>query len=525
MGKWREHTKVRSEVPTEDAITSARNFVGEFNRLRKHAGNPSYIVLAKQVPGLPKSTIHEALSGSRKSLADWPLFQPLIRLCIGIAKDHGISDAGSEDEWRQFWKDAIDELITLSPLASAAAREKARKAEQRAHILEESGVLKTLRAIYPNYPPVDLWGVAHPICEFPALVNEWDDAESAVGRLLDRKVPADDYYSTEFDQSGGKDSFFNYVARFRSASEGERRRFFPGAAYAFDHLWFDKQEGASIDCVMGRYFTSLATSEDLDTEMMEGLAANPTAAVQLSELPRRSWLHQQVEDPIVDGRHRAAAVSHATVVMIATSEGGYDLILPVRSRDVATHANFNHVAPSGIFAPYDESFPSPIEEFSIRRNFYREWVEELYAAEEHEHPPYAVVLPDPEDEPEITRLKDLFRNGIGRLNYTGISVNLLTLRPEICMALIVEDSKWLAEEARIARETGRPFKLGWEYEPTVWQGPKVSGKPGGLRMRLDADLRPVDGSILRPSFLIPNAAAAISLAIRMLKIQRSRLNI
>ncbi|MEU2900382.1 hypothetical protein ACWC4E_29270, partial [Streptomyces sp. NPDC001273] len=438
-----------------------------------------------------------------------------------MARKHGHTDIGTESDWLEFWGAATDGQKTPSPLESAAAREKFRKAEWRAEVLGDSGVIKTLTSIYPNYPPVDLWGIKHPICEFPALPGEWGETESAVGELLDRRVPLEDEYSADFDPEGGRDSFAAYVDRYQKASADDRRRFFPGATYALRQMKIDRQGSVAIDCVMGRYFTSLATSEDLDTEMMEALASDPGRAVPLSELPRRSWLHSRVEDPVVDGRHRAAAVSHATVVITAASDGGYDILLPERSRDVATHANFNHVAPSGIFAPYDETSPSPIEEFSVRRNFYREWVEELYAVEEHEHPQYAVVIPDPEDEPEITRLKELLHRGKGRLRYTGVSFNLLTMRPEICMALIIDDREWFKEEDKIARGMGRKFEWGWEYEKKVWEGLKSPGKPGQLRLRLNSDLLPADGYMLRARLTWRVGSASCSRSVR-LRVRGSR---
>ncbi|MGW3353300.1 hypothetical protein ACWDA3_59290 [Nonomuraea rubra] len=518
-------------MASDEEAVAARFFVGEFQRLRELAGSPSYDTLHKAANAsqafqkIPRSTLADRLSGKRENLADWPFFQPLIQLCVSTAVEHGHANVGSELEWRDFWRAAADGRLVLSPLESAAKREKARKAEERARVLGDVGVMETLRTIYPAYPLVELWDVPMPICQFPALPSEWDNTESAVGQLLDRRVPAYNEYSDEFDPFDGKEAFARYVQRYENFDNADdRRRFFPGAAYALRQMKLYSQGGVKIDCVMGRYFTSLATSEDLDEEMMEALKPSPGSAVPLSSLPRRSWLHGQVDDPVIDGRHRAAAVSHATVVMSITNDGGYDIMLPVRSYDVATHANFNHVAPSGIFAPYDESSPSPIEEFCVRRNFYREWVEELYAIEEHEHPAYSVVIPDPEDEPEITRIKSLLHPtaGRGRLYYTGVSYNLLTMRPEICMLLLIDDSKWFKEEGRIARETGRPFAWGWEYERSAWEGWKVPGKPEQLRLRLTPDLRPADGSVLMPTFLIPNAAAAISLAIRLVETKAVR---
>ncbi|MEU9338611.1 hypothetical protein AB0D49_36590 [Streptomyces sp. NPDC048290] len=506
-------------MPTAGEIAAALRFTGEFERLRKRAGNPSYDEFERLVPHIPRSTLHNALSGTRKSLADWPLFRPLLLRCIELARNSGVMDSGTEAEWLEFWKAATDGRIIPSPLESAAVREKFRREQERARALGGSGVFKTLEALYPGYPLVDLWGVKHPIAEFPAPPGQWDDTEAAAGEILDRRVPAEDAYADDFDPGIGRAAFFRYVDRYRSASAEDRRRFFPGVTYALRRMTRDPLGAVTLDCSMGRYFTSLATSEDLDSELMESLVADPERAVPLGELPRRSWLHEQVGDPLLDGRHRDAAISHATVVLTATGDGGYDILLPERSRDVATHANFNHVAPSGIFAPYDETSPSPLEEYSVRRNFFREWTEELFAAEEHEHPQYSVVIPDPEDEPEITRLKDLLRSGRGRLKYTGVSYNLLTLRPEICMALIVGDRAWFREEDRIAREMGRRFEWGWEYERKVWEGTRAHGKPGQLRLRLDSDLQPTGGTQLTPSFLIPNAAAAISLAVRMLRLQ------
>jgi hypothetical protein len=222
----------------------------------------------------------------------------------------------------------------------------------------------------------------------------------------------------------------------------------------------------------------------------------------------------------MNGRHRAAAVSHATVIAAAAGngDGGYDILLPPRSGAVATHAHFNHVAPSGIFAPFDERSPSPAPEFSIRRNFYREWVEELYAIEQHQRPGYSFDLPDPEDEPEITRLKDMLDDPRkGGLYYTGVSVNLLTMRPEICLLLLIRDPGWLKEEANIARATGRPSKLSWEYAQGPWDGERAPGQSDRGLFQLNAELQPRGRDPLKPTFLIPNAAAAISLAVKTIK--------
>jgi hypothetical protein len=48
----------------------------------------------------------------------------------------------------------------------------------------------------------------------------------------------------------------------------------------------------------------------------------------------------------------------------------------------------------------------------------------------------------------------------------------------------------------------------------------MHNKPDQLQLRQGADLQPVNGARLEPTFLIPNAAAAISLAIKMVMAKR-----
>jgi hypothetical protein len=143
-----------------------------------------------------------------------------------------------------------------------------------------------------------------------------------------------------------REAFDRSNRQYEHADAAGRRFFFSGSTFAFRALRRDER-GARLDADLGRYFASKATSEDLDSEMMAALAEDPTQPVALSALPRRRWLHERVADPVVDGRHRAGALSHATVVLMRNERGGYDMLLPFRSEYVAAHAHFNHVAPSG----------------------------------------------------------------------------------------------------------------------------------------------------------------------------------
>jgi hypothetical protein len=443
---------------------------------------------------------------------------------------------GSPARW-EAWTNAladgrVDEPSPLPPRRgprAASPEEIERKetaARERARVLTGGGLPATLRTIYPNYPLVELAVTAMPICVFPAPPDQWDDIEAPLGTPGSPDVPGLDDYSAAFDRSG-LDTFRAAVERYRKADPDDRRHFFSGATYALDEIVLDAHDRSpTLNCTTGRYFTSMATSECLDAELMRALAADPDQEVPLGKLDHRSWLHENVSrtnpaaDPVIDGRYRAAAVSHAAVVMLANDRGGYDILLPSRSDEVATHARFRHVAPSGIFAPLNVDSPSPSGEFSVRGNFYREWVEELYSAKEYEGWELdrfrTQDVADPATEPEISRLLEVIDPDSptkrGDLYYTGVSVNLLTLRPEICLLLVIDDPTWLTTEKREAEAIGRPFSLSWEYISSSGQ----LDRSQRLTVGADLQLLPADGVPLSPGSLVPNAAAAIHLALQVM---------
>jgi hypothetical protein len=378
--------------------------------------------------------------------------------------------------------------------------------------------------LYAEYELVELWGEKYPICAFPAPPNEYRDLEAAIEGKPTKSddLPTRTYFSDRWFEPARK-RLHELNHRYDEISDSERRHFFPGPTYTLKRLWFDKAHAPKLDCGVGRYFASIATSEDCDRELMSALSGDPDRAVALKALELRDFLHETAanHDPVVDGTNRAAALSHATAVFVAQGNG-YDLLLPFRSADVATHAYFRHVAPSGIFSPHKEDPIPPLEECSIERNFNREWVEELYAKVSHERADFFPTI-DLVDEFEVSRLWDAIGEKRAELFYTGVSVNLLTLRPEICLALIIYDPTWLDEERALARQLGQPMKLGWEYIANPTKVREVSDSQGGhenLRIRLDApEYIPTQSQRFDRSFLVPNAAAAISLGLTLVRSQ------
>ncbi|HWT93417.1 MAG TPA: hypothetical protein VN238_10505 [Solirubrobacteraceae bacterium] len=373
--------------------------------------------------------------------------------------------------------------------------------EHRARVLAAPGLMATMERLYEAYPPLRLGGRAFPIATSAAPETAWDDLEHAKGALREPHVaPPRGLFDERLDPTA-KPLFERLVL-----SEDPRTRF-DGTTFALERI--DRSSGTPVvDCRMGRYFESLATSEALENELLSALARDPDNAAPLDVLPMRRRLHELSPDPVSDGAHRSSALSIATAVIYRENDGTWNAIVTPRSADVATHAHLNHVAPSGIFAPLNDWKPSLTDEFSIRRSLLREYVEELYADSDLERG--RNLSADIELYEEVHRLQAMLDTGTADLVYTGLSHNLLTLRTEICTLLLVHDPAWLPRES--SPGLARPLRLGWEYIEHA-----SSELPAGRRylraLRLGEDFLPAhDEREAGPEAMILNAAAALALA-------------
>ena len=109
-------------------------------------------------------------------------------------------------------------------------------------------------------------------------------------------------------------------------------------------------------------------------------------------------------------------------------------------------------------------------------------------------------------DPRLQKLKDLLNDGAAKLYYTGVAINLLNLRPEICLLLYIKDRDWYSYHARNADPQLR-FQFNDE-----WMGVVQMSAPetAVARIRYCRD----DGVFLRsarvqPEELVPPGAAAL----------------
>jgi hypothetical protein len=500
------------------------------------------------IPGATRSGLSDRFSLARLKLPYEDFVEAFVETCYDKSPvapaGSGRRGWGTVQEWQRWVHAVNDGHRADSPLPPRRAipgpvplseQAKAKRA-RLGRLLNGRGVFSTLRRLYPGHPLVELWGMEMPICVYPAPQHQWRNLEARLGRLHGDTEPGEgEFDSFEYDRAAIHDFTRRYEDFLEARrSDPEKLRYaFPGATFAFKELT-QHDGGPKLDAFLSRYFVSMATSEALDPELMaahdKSDAALQAALSPQERLELRDQLHARVEhelgpdtDPVCTERFRAAALSHATVVMLATGNG-YDILLPSRSDEVASHQGFRHVAPSGILAPFNAHAVVTEQqrraEFSVRRNFYREWIEELYDAKEYEGFDLEDISdipqpPDPAEEPEIARLKKVIDPAqpthAGDLYYTGVSVNLLTLRPEICLLLVIDDPGWLGQEKHEAERFERPLKLGWEFAEGQIERAELSPRH---RLRLGPDLKPVrsDSQLVSAAQLVPNASAAIFLA-------------
>jgi hypothetical protein len=408
------------------------------------------------------------------------------RVCMFVAELTGRPPVG-----RQAQRDA-------GRAAPVLPDDKAIRLEMYRSVFRGSGWSATLRLLYPRFPLLEFAGAEFPIWAELAAPTDWDRLDIVLGELRDGEDPRQDNYPARFDPAGAP-IYWDKLAHIDETSS------FNGATYALDRIEIESGRKFKIHARQGTYFHSLATSELLEREMIDQLHADPSREVALDRLPRRRWLHEVVggQRVLLDGRRRAAALSVAATLLMAEPDGTYSAVLATRSKRVETHQMFSHVAPAGIFAPINAEHRDEEKEFSVRQCLMREYAEELFGYKDLEHGD-GLLATDLSALPPIRELCRAEQEGIITLRYCGISVPLFTLRPEIYVLILIKDPDWLKREILRANFTDRWFELNWEYE-------RVKDLDA-VKLRLDADLSPIDPTQVRPWLMVPHAAAALHLS-------------
>jgi hypothetical protein len=223
-------------------------------------------------------------------------------------------------------------------------------------------------------------------------------------------------------------------------------------------------ESRTLTCWVERFSQSLKSSHSLEWELLGTVAKYPELTPEeLDErLKLRKALHSIVSDPIVSGDGRAAAV--ATSILLLCSRGS-DCVFWLKQRgtlSIPINVDQLHVIPGGMFQAASGFLD---EEFDVIHNFKREYLEELFSRPD---PSGTEAVPDYfYSELPLLYLQELFDRGQANLELLGIAVDLLNLRPEICMMLTIGTPEWVKKHGRDARDDKMKFRINSEFLPTL----------------------------------------------------------
>jgi len=229
----------------------------------------------------------------------------------------------------------------------------------------------------------------------------------------------------------------------------------------------------TFECGMGTYFGALCTCDALEWEILAALEQGHVpmeARSALEMLKFRGRVHARSEEPITRPHGRDAAIAISTVIIFRGSRQ-YEVVVQRRSdAAAAAHGGLWHVAPSCMFQPVAGD---ALNEYSIVHNVYREYLEELFRVPETVEAPAVLSYDYFYDNSNLKFLRHLLELGDAALLCTGVSVNLLNLRPEICMLLHIDTPEWFRKhhsggDGLSRAELNGEFTRGISTKPVSW---------------------------------------------------------
>lgn len=222
-------------------------------------------------------------------------------------------------------------------------------------------------------------------------------------------------------------------------------------------IWIEPNN-LRIEGALGTYGSALSTQDALAWELLQNAASllggiNDRAmfARLMNRLSMRLEAEAQSDNYILNGVGRCNALAISTTIVYKDFSGDYKIMCGKRSANVAAYPHLFHVIPAAMFQP---QLGGVNEEWDVKHNVLREYGEELFSLklEKNAWPPNYFF----EAWPPVSELRKAINEGKCEFFVTGLVVDLLNLRPEICTLLLVKDEHWWQGQLREVR-------TGWEY--------------------------------------------------------------
>jgi hypothetical protein len=266
--------------------------------------------------------------------------------------------------------------------------------------------------------------------------------------------------SEDFDPAAKRDDYvqeLEKISRLKHANTSARY-FYNNRTYTMKDVSVAGDE-CTITGSISDYFSMLSTHDAMEFELLSRMTDSAPAQGGYDGFARRLQRRRRflAKDNVVRRQHAALSVS--ALLVYKRKDGNYKIMVRKRSEDVAVHRGLLHVIPSGMFQPE----LSEEKEWNIQHCLIKEYSEELFSeeiAENAERPFYIYEAWE-----SAKALYDALQSGLCKLLYSGLFLNLLTLRPHICCVLLVEDANWFEyQENECKNQKGeRGFRSNWEF--------------------------------------------------------------
>jgi len=341
-------------------------------------------------------------------------------------------------------------------------------------------------------------GTPFPVALFPAPPEQRHDIESVLDGL-DTEI--DDAIDNTLDQAGQ-----SYLKKLKETGHN----LWDDPTYRM--LRFDLHPHMKLTCALGGYYNMLKSCDILEFELLTEFGRQQPSAEGFADFTRTLRLRNHVHgqgDPFSQAAGRSAAIAISAAIVFA-KDRSYKALLRERSKSVTVHSGLLHVVPSFMFQPVARNYR---EEFSVRHNVYREYLEEVLGLSELTQPEDYVRHDYFYDDPNLRYLLDLEKQGAASFHLTGVCMNLLNTRPEICVLILIRDPDWIDNQGRGRKVKNlqlTPLKTNWEFKHSdELPGTELKGM-AFLDLTHELVIPP---ELFKPEHFVPPGAAALKLAV------------
>lgn len=339
---------------------------------------------------------------------------------------------------------------------------------------------------------------------FPAALIELPDAlcqspDSLLGQLRQTKQPA------------LPDAFRRSSEYYLSALRFQFPSMWDGDSYCLSSLQID--DPVQLHCRTGRYYNALKTCDILEFELLTQFGAQMPDIVDFPAFSKKLSLRQMLHkngNPLLDNCGREAAIGISLAIFFRKGNDYHGLLRTCTARNAYSPRLF-HSVPSLMMQPVSANYQG---EYSILHNIFREYLEEVFAHPEIEHLP---ATPDTNkfyEHPDMQYLQQLLSTGDAHLALSGMAVDLLKLRPEICAVLIIDSPEWIENHQTERNGLSRPADLTFLASRSKIAPATIESRIFAIQLKEGARL---PENILLPDHFSPPGAAALLLGLKKLQ--------